>query len=246
MYLKKMKINLRPFRLALRAVLKPFNYVVLHKKETIDFYLHKYSSYEEYRDVQVFHNKQKIHNVWADKATLDRVANILMNSFEGNRKIKGICHGTRNGFEQNYLRTLSEKIEAIGTDISETALNYKNSVQWDFHDKKDEWNLANDFVYTNSLDQSWQPKAAILTWLSQLNDDGLLIIEHTEAHGPKGASDGDPFGVRPNVMPYVLTMWFGSQISISHSVAKKDNLDLDAWLFVISKKVKEVVAIDEG
>ena len=44
-------------------------------------------------------------------------------------------------------------------------------------------------------------------------------------------------------MPYVLTMWFGSQISISHSVAKKGNFEMDAWIFVISKNVKEVIEL---
>ena len=47
----------------------------------------------------------------------------------------------------------------------------------------------------------------------------------------------DPFGVRPTVMPYVLSMWFGSQISIEHSVEKKSNMDTDAWIFVIRKNV---------
>jgi len=37
-------------------------------------------------------------------------------------------------------------------------------------------------------------------------------------------------------------MWFGSQISISHTVAKKSNLDKDAWLFVV-KKNKNAVSL---
>ena len=53
----------------------------------------------------------------------------------------------------------------------------------------------------------------------------------------------DPFGVKPTVMPYMMTMWFGTQISISHSVAKKTNMDHDAWLFVIKKNEKSVSLI---
>lgn len=223
--------------------LKSIGYVCVREKDIADYYLHEYDSYEQYKEVQVRYNIEKIDNVWADKATLDRVANLLTERFT-KRPIVGLCHGTRNGFEQNYLRNLSKKIEATGTDISYTASNYENSVQWDFHDEKDEWKDVFDFVYTNSLDQSWKPKQAVLTWLGQLSEDGVLIIEHTELHGPKGASEMDPFGVKPMVMPYVLTMWFGSQISISHSVAKKENFNNDAWLFVVSKNVKEVVALD--
>lgn len=221
---------------------KSFGYVLLPKKATIDFYLHEYSSYEEYRDVQIAHNKRKIGNVWADKKTLRRVADLVVMGRSG-RTVRGLCHGTRNGFEQNFLNSLGVGIEAIGTDISDTALNYDHSVQWDFHDVNEKWKGHFDFVYTNSLDQSWKPKEAVSTWLGQIERNGMLIIEHTEAHGPLGASEMDPFGVRPTVVPYVLTMWFGSQISISHSVAKKDNMNADAWLFVISKNVEEVVPI---
>ena len=41
----------------------------------------------------------------------------------------------------------------------------------------------------------------------------------------------------------MLTMWFGTQISISHSGAKKTNMDHDAWFFVIKKNEKSVTLI---
>ncbi len=224
-------------------VLKPIGYSVVPSKDTIDFYLHKYSSYEEYARVQIHWNKKKLNNIWADEVTLRRVKDILFNEFGESKKINGICHGTRNGFEQNFLRSLSDNFNVFGTDISETAENYENSIQWDFHDVNLDWKENQDFIFTNSLDQSWQPHVAVETWLSQLNQKGLLIIEHTEAHGPSEASKMDPFGVKPVVMPYVLSMWFGSQISISHSVAKKSNMNLNAWLFVIKKNVATVELI---
>ena len=236
-----MKIETRK---PLNKMLKRFGYMLVKVSEVTDFYLHRYSSYEEYKDIQIFHNKRKIDVIWADERTLERVAEILLKEFARAKKIRGLCHGARNGFEQNYLRSLSKKLDAIGTDISETAKDYENSVQWDFHDINDAWTGAQDFVYTNSLDQSWQPHIAVQTWLSQLKRDGILIIEHTIAHGPTGASEMDPFGVRPTVMPYVLSMWFGAQISISHSVEKKSNIDTDAWLFVVRKNVDEVTLID--
>ena len=223
-------------------ILKPAGYIVVPSKNIEDFYLHKYSSYEEYARVQIHWNKVKLNNIYADEVTLKRVRDILVAEFGDAGKINGICHGTRNGFEQNFLRSLSENFNVIGTDISETATDFDNSIQWDFHDVNPAWSGNQDFIYTNSLDQSWRPHVAVETWLSQLNENGILIIEHTRAHGPSGASEMDPFGVKPTVMPYVLTMWFGSQISISHSVAKKSNTDMDAWLFVI-KKNKESVSL---
>ena len=150
--------------------------------------------------------------------------------------MSGICHGTRNGFEQNFISS-QKGFEAIGTDISETANDFERSVQWDFHDTNKEWLARFDFVYSNSLDQSWNPRAALVTWLNQLKPDGRLVIEHTHAHGPGGASAMDPFGVRPQVMPYVLCEWFGTEISIRFVKAKKSNNNIDVWLFFVGKNV---------
>lgn len=232
-------------KLLVRFILEPAGYRLVPYKDNKEIYLHKYSSYEEYVRVQTHWNKAKLDNVWADECTLKRVRDILVQQFGETKNIAGICHGTRNGFEQNFLLSLSSNFKIIGTDISETATNYDNSVQWDFHDVNPAWSENQDFIYTNSLDQSWQPHVALETWLSQLNENGILIIEHTHDHGPSGASEMDPFGVKPSVMPYVLTMWFGSQISISHSVAKKSNMDRDAWLFVIKKNQKSVKLLKE-
>ena len=224
------------------GILRPFGISLVRTSALTDFYLHEYKAYEDYRHVQIFYNKQKIDRVWADEKTLDRVADIVLKAFKSKRKITGICHGTRNGFEQKYLRGAAPKIKALGTDISETASDYDNSVQWDFHDVNQEWVGTQNFIYTNSLDQSWQPKVAVETWLAQLTQDGVLIIEHTETHGPGQASEMDPFGVRPTVMPYILTMWFGNQITIEHSIDTKSNNGIDAWLFVVRKNVQNVVA----
>ena len=148
-----------------------------------DFYLHEYGSYEEYKAVQTFHNKRKINRVWADASTLDLVADRVLKEFE-EREIRGLCHGARNGFEQNHL---AEKLVAsvIGTDISDTAADFPNSVEWDFHDENPEWTGKFHFLYTNSLDQSWKPKEALNVWLAQLRPGGLLFIEHSDSHGPR-------------------------------------------------------------
>lgn len=212
------------------------------EKDQKDFFLHEYKSYEEYKELQIFFNKKKIDRTWADKKTLDRVADILKDRYP-KKIIKGLCHGSRNGFEQNYLNSLQVPINALGTDISHTAQDFDKSIVWDFHDQKEEWIGVHDFVYTNSLDQSWNPKRAIETWLNQLNQEGIIIIEHTKEHGPSASSKMDPFGVKPTVMPYILSMWFGHQISISHTVEKKENNLLDAWLFVINKHVEKVTAL---
>ena len=75
-------------------------------------------------------------------------------------------------------------------------------------------------------------------WLNQIKLNGLVIIEHSIYHSPEHADEGDPFGVRPSVMPYILTDWFGHQISISHCILEKKNVfssNIKVWLFILKK-----------
>jgi hypothetical protein len=204
------------------------------RKKCADFYLHEYASYEEYRQVQEFHNKRKLHDVWADEATLDLVINRVKDEFPRSKSLFAICHGTRNGFEQNYIASKLE-VEIIGTDISETASQFPKSIHWDFHDRKNEWIDKCNFIYTNSLDQSWKPQQAVSTWLDQLQEGGLLFIEHTEAHGPQSADEMDPFGASPHYLPYLLCEWFNHRIAIEIIKSIKSNNGNSVWLFVVKK-----------
>ena len=90
--------------------------------------------------------------------------------------INGLCHGSRNGFEQEFFNINIKNSKIIGTDISDTANTFKNSVVWDFHDIKDEWLNHFDFIYTNSLDQSYDPKKALTTWLGQIKINGYIYL----------------------------------------------------------------------
>ena len=234
--------DFKEFLKSTSKILKEKGYEVVPRKKLVDYYLHKYNSYEEYKEAQIKLNKKKIDLVWADENTLKKVSNIVTNSIEkqdkSQKEILGICHGTRNGFEQNFLNKIMPNSNIIGTDISETALKFENSVHWDFHDEKEEWLGKFDFVYSNSLDQSWRPKHALSTWLNQVKKDGVVILEHSIYHSPEHAGEGDPFGVRPTVMPYVLTEWFGHKISISHYLQEKSNVfssNIKVWLFVMKK-----------
>ena len=197
--------------------------------------LHEYSSYEEYKDIQEFHNKRKLKEVWADENTLSLICKHLVQEFKSTKELFGLCHGSRNGFEQNFL---SEKLksEVWETDISETATSFPNTFEWDFHDPREEWLGKCDFIYTNSWDQSWKPQTAMSTWLGQLKIGGLIFIEHTELHGPQGQSEMDPFGATPEFVPYLLSDWFGHQITIEviHST-KQNKKNRKAWIFVLKK-----------
>ena len=199
------------------------------------FKIHKYKNYDEYKDTQIFFNKQKINKVWADENTLKIISNFLKENIKS-EKIKGLCHGSRNGFEQKCFINEIPNAEVIGTDISETANDYDNSIVHDFHDEKKEWIENFDFVYSNSLDQSYDPEKALNTWINQVKKDRYVIIEHSDQHGVISSGKMDPFGVEANFFPYLLTEWFGHKISLKiiKSIKKNKN-DAPVYFFIIKK-----------
>ena len=197
--------------------------------------IYKYKNYDEYKKTQIFYNKKKIEHVWADEKTLEKISDFLLENISTSI-IKGICHGSRNGFEQNFFNKKKDRFHVIGTDISDTAKNYKDSVTHDFHEEKKEWLNNFDFVYSNSLDQSFDPRKALQAWLNQIKKDGFLIIEHTDQHGVIASGKMDPFGVEANFFPYLLSDWFDHSISIKIIKSLKVNKNnAPVHLFILKK-----------
>ena len=116
--------------------------------------LYKHKNYNEYIEAQIIKNRNKIGKVWVKDFELDLISNHIKNNIS-NAKF-GICHGVRNGWEVAYLNKLL-KFNVLGTDISPTAKQFKNVIQWDYHNVKEEWINNVDFIYTNSLDHSYNP-----------------------------------------------------------------------------------------
>ena len=197
--------------------------------------IHRYKDYQEYKQTQIYFNKQKIDKVWADKDTLKIISDFLKQNIESNA-IKGLCHGSRNGFEQNFFNKEISGAKVIGTDISETAKDFKDSFIHDFHEEKKDWINNFDFVYSNSLDQSYDPKKALKTWLNQIKKERFIIIEHSDQHGVVASGKMDPFGVEANFFPYILTEWFGHLISIEIIKSTKPNKNNAPVFFFIIKK----------
>lgn len=211
------------------------------KAKDSDFLLHEFSSYEDYRSTQIATNERKLQHVWADEQTLDLVVERVNKEFEPTTSMFALCHGTRNGFEQNYI---ASKIngDILGTDIAPSASQFPRSVVWDFHDAKEEWRGKCHFVYSNSIDQSWKPKLALSTWIDQLRLGGLLFLEHSRDQSTETARKSDPFGVSPKYLPYVLCEWFGHAVSIEvihtqkgESTTWKKNVGMPTWIFVIKR-----------
>ena len=151
---------------------------------------YEYKDYDEYKFVQIGTNHRKVTSVWELESSIEAISNILKEQM--GEVHSGICHGTRAGKEQEWFRKYLNA-DVIGTEISDTATQFPHTVEWDFHEVKDEWIGAFDFVYTNSFDHVYDPDKALKAWASCLKPSGCIIIQWSLEHRRTG-SRHDPFG----------------------------------------------------
>jgi hypothetical protein len=220
-------------RRIINRVLRPFGFKVIPTQHDLLLYQHDYGAggYDGYRATQIHWNKAKLGWVWADDLTLQAVADDL--DRRGLRT--GICHGARNGYEVGWFRKRLGS-EVIGTDISETATEFPDMVVHDFHERREDWVGRFDFVYTNSLDQAFDPAKALAAWSDQLTPNGCIYVEHTMQHAPQGASEMDPFGAHPMVVPYLLFKWGNGKYALADILEPGDVTGKGkVWVFVIER-----------
>jgi len=148
-------------------------------------------AYEDYKKIQTAGNKRKIDYVFESEENIKMLSDYLRNNLNDIRF--GLCHGTRRGNEQKWFSKYLNA-EVIGTEISDTATTFPNTIQWDFHDVKDEWIGNVDFIYTNSLDHSYDAKYCLKQWFRCLKKNGICIINGTTSHSPWYCEKLDPFG----------------------------------------------------
>lgn len=160
--------------------------------------------YEQYREVQNRGNKKKAGAIWVQEENIAFLAHYLKRNF---KELKfGLCHGTRRGKEQEWFNKYLG-CEVLGTEIADSATEFPNTIQWDFHQVKDEWLKAADFIYSNSLDHSYDPEACLNAWMSCVKPGGVCILEYTNNHDSKHVSRLDPFGADLEQMLALIRMW---------------------------------------
>lgn len=187
-----------------------------------------------YREAQIAANVRKFDKVFADEITLAAVAEDIL---KRGLARKGVCHGARNGWE---VRWLKERLhcEVIGTDISPTATKVDGLVVHDFHDGREDWVGQFSFVYTNSLDQAFDPRKALDAWAEQLTPDGCIYIEHTMQHSTAATSSMDPFGAHPMAVPYLLFEWGRGKYRLADILQVENVAHFGkghVWVFVVSQ-----------
>lgn len=160
--------------------------------------------YETYRRIQIEGNRRKLDQIWVLEENIEFLSAYLSRQLEDVKF--GICHGTRRGREQEWFRKYLG-CEMIGTEISDSAGEFPHTIQWDFHQTKPEWIDAVDFIYSNSLDHSYDPESCFNAWMSCVRPGGLCILEHSSKHDPSGVNELDPFGAHIAMMPYLITKW---------------------------------------
>lgn len=162
--------------------------------------IYNYNSYEEYVAAQVEGNVRKINNSYVDPISIGMLVEHLYTKYLLKPELV-LCHGTRRGLEQEYFKNSFESfgvcLTAIGTEISHTANQYPNTIQWDFHNVKDEWVGNVGLVYSNSFDHSYKPTDCLDAWMSCLSVDGKCVIEYSEVCDTKSGKT-DPFAATLN------------------------------------------------
>lgn len=146
--------------------------------------IYKYRDYNHYLESQERTNREKLNWVYVSKKIIQNIA-----------KDKGtaeniLCHGTRNGTEQQYFKDLFPNAFVIGTEISSTAHMFPMTIQHDFTIEKEDWIGKFDIIYSNSFDHSIDPEKTIEVWANQLNKRGRLYLEYSEKQSI--GNDADP------------------------------------------------------
>ncbi|MGV8987481.1 MAG: class I SAM-dependent methyltransferase [Cypionkella sp.] len=205
-----------------RTVEKVAQLATTQVKEGDGFVQHIYDDYETYRLVQEEGNKGKLRAQFVKKGHIfflaqwmkdaratagaeGAVAGATAGATAGAAMIEfGLCHGVRRGKEQAWFSRKLDGANVIGTDISETAREFPNTVQWDFHDDNPEWAGKADFVYSNSWDHAYDPGKAFRAWAKCLKQGGWILIDHTRGHMPNSSNVLDPFGATRDAVIRIL------------------------------------------
>jgi hypothetical protein len=158
--------------------------------------------YERYKATQVAANKAKLGAVFAVEENIRFLAQRVLDICGACGF--GLCHGTRRGLEQAWFSDVLG-CPVLGTELSDTAGLFPNTIEWDFHDVKDEWVGQVDFIYSNSWDHSYDPKMCFDQWVSCLKPGGLLLLDHSSRHLPDTVNSVDPFGASIEDLTRLLT-----------------------------------------
>jgi len=127
--------------------------------------------------------------------------------------------------------------KVFGVELESDAKSLPHTIIADFHYLPKNLFGKFDFVYSNSHDQSFNPKLALGSWIKCLKVDGLLILEHSRTHGKSGTNRQDPFGVETEILPFLIMGWFSANLRLEGIYEPSKQFDNAHKYFVFSKKM---------
>lgn len=217
----------------LAAVAKTLSRAV--RSEGKGYVLYDYPDYETYRKVQILGNKSKIKWQAVSESHVARLSDWL-NATLGPVSF-GLCHGTRRGAEQAWFRShLAGNPQVLGTEISDTATQFPDTVQWDFHDTNPDWETRADFVYSNSWDHAFAPRRAFEAWFDTLRTGGVMLLDHSRDQVPEAANELDPFGISFDGLSELMNELFSGRGQVLPPLDfRKTNPEYRARVLILQK-----------
>ena len=145
--------------------------------------IYEYKDYEEYVKIQTETNKLKLDwSYFNQQGPRKGMIIAMVAKYFGETAVDKdvLCHGTRGGHEQQFFKGLFPKGHIQGTEISDTASQFKMTFQHDF--TKPHPRLINrfDIVYSNSFDHTIDPQETLRVWHEQLREGGFMFIEWSQ------------------------------------------------------------------
>ena len=172
--------------------------------------------------------------MWADELNLKLISEYIFNH-SNQKKLIGICHGSRNGYEQKKFKELIKNSIVLGLIFQKPLKIMKIVLFGTFMMPKKNGKIILILFILIHWSKLWSQKG-LETWINQLNTNGMLFIELSDQHNVQSSGKMDPFGVDPEYFPYLLIDWFKHKISISVLKSIKENKSkAPVWIYVIKK-----------
>jgi hypothetical protein len=220
----------------------------LNSREILSNSFIQFKSYENYeqnlevqrikteRRLRVFKEESK-SIMWTKEINIKDISNLIKDHGQG-AIISGLCMGSRSGEEQTlFHKFLGKNSKVFGVELHSDAKSLPNTIIADFHYPPKNLFGKFDFVYSNSHDQSFNPKLAIGSWIKCLKVDGLLVLEHSRSHGKLRTNRQDPFGVETEILPFLIMCWFSANLRLEGIYEPSKPFDNAHKYFVFSKKM---------
>jgi len=133
--------------------------------------------YDTYRQIQELGNKQLLSIQWVPRPHIFMISERI--KADQGAVSFGLCHGSRRGLEQEWFRRKFPAANVIGTEISDTATTFPNTIKWDFHQVKPEWFGARLDALITYLDQvcsSYGQVIDVMPGAKQKKSDQINVV----------------------------------------------------------------------